>query len=371
MKIIKQFIIGSLLIFSVSLLPSCGGAKTDTSETSKEDSTGLPGDNLSLQAALDLFKNSKSPEDFEKKLNATKKVNNLDLNGDSKTDYIRVKDEVSGTGHALVMQAVINDSEFQDVAVISIIKKQENSITLQIRGNEYMYGENAIVEPKPEEGRKEGEASLLADVFQTVSVEVAVDVSLWSPVAYIYEPTYVAWVSPVAWGVYPVWYEPWTPFPYNTYVVEIAPFKKNYIYTEVFYPNPAFQIYFTNRQNSLFVINRYDGFYIKNGWPKMKGKQIYGPGFGAKFHNPGHFGNHWDNGNHGYKNHSGKNGKGIFIQPNGGHIKMDKKGSPEKHYNHGSDKMPGHGHGNAPSMGGGGKGQKGGNGNEGKGKKGK
>ena len=34
------------------------------------DSTGLPGDNFSLEGAIDLFKKAESPEDFEKLLNS-------------------------------------------------------------------------------------------------------------------------------------------------------------------------------------------------------------------------------------------------------------------------------------------------------------
>jgi hypothetical protein len=44
------------------------------------DSTGLPGDNFSLQGALQLFQQSGSPEEFEKLLNTeSNNVNNLDL----------------------------------------------------------------------------------------------------------------------------------------------------------------------------------------------------------------------------------------------------------------------------------------------------
>lgn len=59
------------------------------------DSTGLPGDNFSLQGALQLFQNASSPEDFEKQLNTeSNHVNNLDLNGDGDIDYIRVVDKM-------------------------------------------------------------------------------------------------------------------------------------------------------------------------------------------------------------------------------------------------------------------------------------
>src|SRR5690606_33363692 len=48
----------------------------------------VPGDNFSLEGALELFKKSSSPEEFEKMLNTPDtKVNNLDLNGDGYIDY--------------------------------------------------------------------------------------------------------------------------------------------------------------------------------------------------------------------------------------------------------------------------------------------
>ncbi|MBK9397271.1 MAG: hypothetical protein IPN55_08575 [Saprospiraceae bacterium] len=60
----------------------------------KADSTGLPGDNFSLQGAMDLFSKATSPEDFEKAINDEKNnVNNLDLNGDGEIDYIKVIDK--------------------------------------------------------------------------------------------------------------------------------------------------------------------------------------------------------------------------------------------------------------------------------------
>ncbi len=62
-----------------------------TYSQSDTDSTGLPGDNFSLQGALEMFRKAGSPEAFEKLLNTEdNKVNNLDLDGDGNTDYIRV-----------------------------------------------------------------------------------------------------------------------------------------------------------------------------------------------------------------------------------------------------------------------------------------
>jgi hypothetical protein len=75
---------------------------TQAQNQSGVDSTGLPGDNFSLQGALEMFQKAGSPEDFEKLLNEENNhVNNLDLNDDGKIDYIRVIDNSEKNAHAL------------------------------------------------------------------------------------------------------------------------------------------------------------------------------------------------------------------------------------------------------------------------------
>ncbi len=54
---------------------------------------GLPGDNLNLYAVLRVFQESPTLEEFEKRINSQEEmINNLDLNGDRKIDYIQVVD---------------------------------------------------------------------------------------------------------------------------------------------------------------------------------------------------------------------------------------------------------------------------------------
>ncbi|MBK7633050.1 MAG: hypothetical protein IPJ13_01330 [Saprospiraceae bacterium] len=80
MKTLKLIIL-SFSIFIRSLLPN----------QSRDGITGLPGDHFSLEGALELFKKSSSPEDFEKQLNSKdNNVNNLDLNDDNDIDYVKV-----------------------------------------------------------------------------------------------------------------------------------------------------------------------------------------------------------------------------------------------------------------------------------------
>jgi hypothetical protein len=176
----------------------------------QEDSLGLPGDNLDLYGVLDLFKKSENPEEFEKALNKEdNKLNNLDLNGDGKIDYIRVIDHNEKNAHTLVLQVSINDKESQDVAVIEIEKNADDSAHLQIVGDEDLYGKDYIIEPADESTSKKA--------TKTSAAPVIVNVYTWPAVRYVYRPAYVVWVSPWGWHAYPVWWTPWTPVYWAVY----------------------------------------------------------------------------------------------------------------------------------------------------------
>src|SRR5688500_20139353 len=82
----------TLKMLSVLALVFCG-----TFSYGQAVEAEVPGDNFSLEGALELFKQSDSPEEFERLLNSPdSKVNNLDLNGDGYIDYIRVHDRYQG-----------------------------------------------------------------------------------------------------------------------------------------------------------------------------------------------------------------------------------------------------------------------------------
>src|SRR5688572_21707189 len=117
----------------------------------QERDAEVPGDNFSLEGALELFKKSESPKEFEKMLNSEdSKVNNLDLNGDGYIDYVRVIDRNEGNVHTFTLQAVISDTDVQDVAVIALEKKANGKAVLQIIGDEDVYGMETIIEPTQE-----------------------------------------------------------------------------------------------------------------------------------------------------------------------------------------------------------------------------
>jgi hypothetical protein len=201
MKTIKVQLIAAIIVsmFSVTF-------------AQEADSTGYAGDHFSLEGTIELFKKSKSPEDFEKLLNSDENyVNNLDLNEDGKVDYIRVIDNKEGDLHAIVLQVPINDKESQDIAVIEIEQTDKDNAILQIVGDEDVYGEAIIVEPYEveEQGGKGGPSVGME------AVKIVVNVSLWPCVRYVYRPSYVVYRSPWYWGYYPSYWRPWRPHPWR------------------------------------------------------------------------------------------------------------------------------------------------------------
>jgi hypothetical protein len=195
-----------------------------TSQAQVADSTGLPGDNFSLQGALEMFKKASSPEEFEKMINSKDNaVNNLDLNDDGETDYVRVIDKSENDAHAFVLQVPVSETESQDIAVIELEKTGDASAIVQIIGDEDIYGEEVIVEPDS------GDDGAYIDnnspdiahgpnsAYTNTDTRIVVNVWLWPTVRFVYRPAYVVWHSPWRWHHYPAWWKPWRPLPWRVY----------------------------------------------------------------------------------------------------------------------------------------------------------
>lgn len=220
----------------------------------ESDSTGMPGDNFDLQAALDLFKQSKNLEDFEKKLNTESNgVNNLDLDGNNTIDYIRVVDNKDGNNHAILLQIPISKKETQDVAAIVIEKRGDAEAQLQIIGNETLYGEEKIMEPIEEKEIKKRSGPALS----SPTVIVFVNVWYWPCIQYIYDPFYDPWYSPYYWDYYPSWWYPWRPVYYYVYYQRVYHYHGWCQYTTVYSVPSAHGVYVRHRSNSPTVRTRY------------------------------------------------------------------------------------------------------------------
>lgn len=185
----------------------------------QQDRQAVPGDDFSLEGALELFKQSASPEEFERLLNsANSKVNNLDLNGDGEIDYIRVIDRNEGNVHLFIMQAVLSPTDRQDVAVIELEKLANGKAVLQITGDEDVYGIETIIEPTQEVRVNAG----------TSTNRTVVNVWTWPSVQYVYSPYYTVWVSPWHWYSRPVWWYSWRPVTYYEYYSYWQPYRYYY-----------------------------------------------------------------------------------------------------------------------------------------------
>lgn len=192
-----------------------------------EDKLDLPGDNLNLFAVLKLFQESETLEGFERKLNEeNSEINNLDLNGDNKTDYIKVTDNVEDDVHTIVLQVDINASEKQDVAVFTVQKDPAGKVQVQLIGDEALYGKDYIIEPNADDNTVAGETpnpgysgNQPVANGQTVPVQktTTVVIAAWPLVRYIYMPSYVTWHSPWYWNYYPSYWHPWQPLFWHAY----------------------------------------------------------------------------------------------------------------------------------------------------------
>lgn len=238
-----------LLCFSIAV--------TASAQDQEADSTGLPGDNFSLQGALDLFKKAGSPEEFEKLLNTQdNKVNNLDLNGDGQIDYVRVTSKKQDDVQIFVLQALVSSSESQDIAVISLQKTGEENAVIQIEGDDDIYGESTIAEPLPEAESAFNYSPATHGPSVSSPEGIIVNVWFWPCVRYVYAPAYTVWVSPFTWVAHPVWWRPWRPMPYYEYRPYCVHYNTRYVVVPTRRIQPARIMYRPTRVTSVTVIQR-------------------------------------------------------------------------------------------------------------------
>lgn len=178
MKRLFLFILtlGSLLLVPYSAMADETVTVTATSSDVSE--------NLDLKTVATLFGQAKDLEQFEQMLNNPDSAfSNLDLNSDGEVDYLRVIETADNNRHLVVIQAVLAKDIYQDVASIFVEKDENNQVTVQVIGDEYIYGENYIIEP----------------------------VYIYRPMIYdwFWGSAWVCWHSPYYWGYWPNWWHPY------------------------------------------------------------------------------------------------------------------------------------------------------------------
>jgi hypothetical protein len=243
------------------------------------DRQEVPGDYFSLEGALQLFKQSASPEEFERLLNTpNSKVNNLDLNGDGEIDYIRVINRNEGNVHVFILQAVLSATDRQDVAVISLEKLSNGKAVLQITGDADVYGIETIIEPTEEVRVMAG----------TSTSRTVVNVWAWPAVQYVYSPYYTVWVSPWHWHFRPVWWISWSPITYYEYYSYWQPYRRYYSHCYTHRVVYAQHIYHPHRTSSPVYYKRHHT-QIVNYRSRHNDNHNHGRGHGVDHNKRNHY----------------------------------------------------------------------------------
>ncbi|MCK5539762.1 MAG: hypothetical protein KAI69_02445 [Deltaproteobacteria bacterium] len=101
------------------------------------------GDGLDLATIGSLLKKAENAGELERLLNDSKTgINNLDLNEDGKVDYIKVTEygNEQAKGFSLTVEPVAGET--QEVATIEIEKSGNDQASVEVKGNEQIYGQN-------------------------------------------------------------------------------------------------------------------------------------------------------------------------------------------------------------------------------------
>lgn len=190
-------------------------------------------DNLDLEAVSSIFGESENLEDFEYRLNnPDNRISNLDLNEDGYIDYLRVVENSDDRNSVILIQAVLDQDIYQDVATIEVERVQNGNPRIQIIGDTYIYGRNYIIEP----------------VFYRTPLIFS----------FFWGPRYVVWHSPYYWNYYPRWYRvyrPYSPFKYRRHIYAHIDYENRYHHTNVRIINYSNDNYYRNKRND--YANRY------------------------------------------------------------------------------------------------------------------
>lgn len=160
MRLLKLFtVISALTLF----IAGCNSTQTDEISSAPPYQNDVPetvndngndyeddyiaSENLDLQAVGDIFKESDSAEDFERRLNTDDGVNNIDLNGDGYADYISVEEyEDRDTGYRgfSLFDRFGGTDAIQEIATIILDRTLNDGrgSRLYINGNDQIYGDN-------------------------------------------------------------------------------------------------------------------------------------------------------------------------------------------------------------------------------------
>ena len=159
---------------------------------------------LDLRAVAAAFGEANSLREFEMLLNSSNyMLSSLDLNRDGYVDYLRVVEALDGYNHVIVIQAVLAQNIFQDVATLTV-EMSYSTPYVQVIGAPYIYGPNYYVRP--------------------------VYVRTPPMFAHFRGRGYTVWVSPYYWDYYPSCYHRPAPIYLSHYQAYVNTYMSNHHY---------------------------------------------------------------------------------------------------------------------------------------------
>ncbi|MBQ0007232.1 MAG: hypothetical protein KBT40_00720 [bacterium] len=196
----------TISLFFAMLMSAFGIVTAQTETVTVQATDNEVAENLDLEAVARAFGECENLEEFERVLNDPRHpLSNLDLNMDGYVDYLRVSELAENYNHLVVIQAVLGNDLFQDVASISVetTGTTRESVTVIVTGDPYIYGVDYVFVPvyayRP----------LIYDWW-------------WGPV---YHGCYI---SPWYWGYYPHYYYHYPPCAYGCYRGYVTDYRWRY-----------------------------------------------------------------------------------------------------------------------------------------------
>jgi hypothetical protein len=240
-----------ILLLLVALTFAIGNLKAEDRIRVNASSYDIS-DNLDLEAVASIFGKSKNLADFERRLNnAGSEISNLDLNEDGYVDYLRVI-EVSDNGDRLVIvQAILGEDIFQDVASLELKRNFGNRYSVVLIGNDFLYGPGFYLEPV---------------YYRNPSI-----------FDYFFSTRYTPWHSPYYWGYYPRYYSYRRPYPVHRYRSHIHVHIDNhnhYNYHDSYKSHYSSDFYHKSSRNDYGSIHPERSFEKRNDGYKNKHELI-------------------------------------------------------------------------------------------------
>jgi len=140
-------------------------------------------------------------------------INNLDLDLDKKVDFIKVITKKDGDSYTFILQVSLSKTDSQDVAVILVNRDKNKKVTVQIVGDEDLYGKDYVIEPRTDASSVTANPAYKGADPVTKDVPAAtttVVVQTAPVVQYVYSPAYVPYYPPYYYGYYPPYFAMFT-----------------------------------------------------------------------------------------------------------------------------------------------------------------